>query len=480
MVKGNSTLDPDPLKYTSIALSEVVSNSTRLEAIAFNLEVKAAKYKVEHCKYGFVHLWGTDGLVKEAYYGNRTKREYVSKNTVGAIGFIGSSEMLEINPKPNKYLSSNGKRIDDFRVSLGSVLISRSGTIGNVSFVNKTLSKLLVSEHAIRIIPINFGGYIYAFLKSSIGKTMVKANTFGAVVDEIEPEHLKNIIIPNAPDLIKKQIHDLVVESYDLRDRSNELIDEAERILYEELQLPPIEQLKPKYFDTSVDLRNYISKLSRLDLRLDCSYHTPIVNEIINVLNSNSKQLVSLGTITNGIVLPGRFSRTYVGSNNGVQFLGGKDLFNLNPISEKYLSRTIHKKQIDGELKITKNNILTPSRGTIGAVALAPKHFEDKVISDNIINIRVIDNMAGYVFSFLNTDYGCELIKRHIYGGVVDAMEPSMLYNVEIPILKDEPKQKEINDKVLQANVLRHKAYLKEEEALRMMEEVIDNNNKLY
>ena len=32
------------------------------------------------------------------------------------------------------------------------------------------------------------------------------------------------------------------------------MLDEAERILYEELQLPPIEQLKPKYFDDSVDL----------------------------------------------------------------------------------------------------------------------------------------------------------------------------------------------------------------------------------
>ena len=56
-------LAPDPLKYTSVALSEVYSNNTRLEASAFNLEAKAAKYKVEHCKYGFVHLWGDDGLV---------------------------------------------------------------------------------------------------------------------------------------------------------------------------------------------------------------------------------------------------------------------------------------------------------------------------------------------------------------------------------------------------------------------------------
>ena len=81
-------LAPDPLKYTSVGLSEVLSNNTRLEASAFNLDAKAAKYRVEHCRYGYVHLWGEDGLVKDAYYGNRAKRDYVSKNTFGAIGFM--------------------------------------------------------------------------------------------------------------------------------------------------------------------------------------------------------------------------------------------------------------------------------------------------------------------------------------------------------------------------------------------------------
>src|SRR5574344_1814405 len=72
-------LAPDPLKYTSVGLSEVLSNNTRLEASAFNLDAKAAKYRVEHCKYGYVHLWGEDGLVKEASYPGRFKRIYTEK-----------------------------------------------------------------------------------------------------------------------------------------------------------------------------------------------------------------------------------------------------------------------------------------------------------------------------------------------------------------------------------------------------------------
>ena len=74
VVETTNPLAPDPLNYTSVSLSEVYSNNTRLEASAFNLEAKAAKHKVEHCKYGYVHLWGKDGFVKEASYPGRFKR----------------------------------------------------------------------------------------------------------------------------------------------------------------------------------------------------------------------------------------------------------------------------------------------------------------------------------------------------------------------------------------------------------------------
>lgn len=469
-------LAPDPLKYTSVALSEVYSNNTRLEASAFNLEAKAGKYKVEHCKYGFVHLWGEDGLVKEAYVRGRFKRIYVEKGE--GIPFYQPSSITEVYPKPTKYISENTDvDIDALKVKKGMLLMSVSGTIGKCSIVGRTLDNKVFSHDLLRLTGKDEydTGYIYAYFCTPIGQSVLQTNNYGAVVQHIEPEHLKNIIIPNAPDLIKKKIHNLVVESYDFRDKSNELIDEAEQILYEELQLPPIEQLKPTYFDKNVGLRNYVTKLSELNLRLDCSYHSPIIKIIIETLGRRSKTIVLLRSLVKDIVLPGRFSRTYVDSQYGIQFLGGRDLFCLNPATEKYLSRSIHKKQIESELRIKKNDILTPSRGTIGAVVLAPKHFECRVISDNIINIRANDDVAGYVFSFLNSPYGCELIKRHIYGGVVDAMEPSMLYNVEIPILNNEFRQKEINKKVLQANELRYQAYLKEQDAITIMNGIINN-----
>lgn len=467
-------LAPDPLKYTSVGLSEVLSNNTRLEASAFNLDAKAAKYRVEHCKYGYVHLWGEDGIVKDAYHAGRFKRNYVEKNTKDSIGFLGSSEMLNTKPQPVKFIKKHLAEEKNLLVKKETVLLSCSGTIGNTTFVNHTLEQYAFSQHIIRLECDAFAGYVYACLNLPEIKNQILSMMYGAVIQEIEPEHLKNIIIPDAPDLIKKKIHDLVIESYDLRDQSNELMDEAERILYQELNLPPIEDLKPKYFDEHVDLRNYTTKLSRLDLRLDCSYHTPICNSILELLNENADSVVHCGdtTITKDILLPTRFKRTYVDAEHGIKLIGGKQINELNPSTEKYLAHS----SLDDELKLKANSVLITRSGTIGKTAIVPKHWEEWIGSDHIIRIIPANNdIAGYLYCWLSTEYAQQLVKRNTFGAVVDEIDSNQLSHVEIPLLKNATKQKEINDKVLQANELRYQAFLKEKEAISIMNDVINN-----
>lgn len=73
------------------------------------------------------------------------------------------------------------------------------------------------------------------------------------------------------------------------------------------------------------------------------------------------------------------------------------------------------------------------------------------------------ENLAGYIYCWPNTDYAYQLIVRNTYDSVVDEINNEQLANVAIPILKDNSKQKEINDNILQANELRHQAYLEEQ-----------------
>lgn len=75
---------------------------------------------------------------------------YVEKNEETTVGFIGSSEMLDVSPQPVKFMIDDD-RVSELHVKRGTVLISRSGTIGNMSFVNETLEKFLISEHAMSV-----------------------------------------------------------------------------------------------------------------------------------------------------------------------------------------------------------------------------------------------------------------------------------------------------------------------------------------
>ena len=83
------------------------------------------------------------------------------------------------------------------------------------------------------------------------------------------------------------------------------------------------------------------------------------------------------------------------------------------------------------------------------------------------------ENLAGYLFCFLNSIYGKTLIKRETYGAVVDMIDPTNASAILIPILKNQQTQKRINELALQANKLRSEAYYKEQDALKLMNETV-------
>ena len=131
--------------------------------------------------------------------------------------------------------------------------------------------------------------------------------------------------------------------------------------------------------------------------------------------------------------------------------------------------------RIKKQLEIKENTIIVTCSGTIGKIVLVPKHWVGWVGTHDLIRIESNNlDTIGYVYGWLNSDYGQLLLKSLTYGAVVDHIEAFHIANMEIPLLKNESKQKEINDKVLEANELRYQAYLKEQEAVGMMEEVIN------
>ena len=472
------TLEPEivvnesPVKWCAVALSDVVARGKRLEASVFDVEAKQAYMLLTHGKYPAVNLISKNGPVEKAYYGGRLKRHYVDETEPGSVGFLGSSEMLDCKPEPVKFMF-NDVETADVRVKQGMVLISRSGTIGNVTYVGNTLSKFFVSEHAIRIECKDFPGYVYAFLKTKIGKLIVCSTQYGAVIQEIEPEHLATLPIPDAPAMLKKKIHDLIVRSYELRDESNDLIDQATALLIEELKLPEIDAFDVDLYKKAAPVDTFSVRLSKMSGRLDASYHVPIVDAIIEHLKRYAEEVTTVGDprISREVILPGRFKRVYVDEGYGRVFIGGKQLFELDPTNKKYLSNVHHGDRISRQLELHENMTLITCSGTIGKVALVGKHWENWAANQHIIRIvPASKDIAGYLNIFLASDYGKALITRYTYGSVVDEIDDSHVRQIAFPLLKNHEVQKKINDLALAANEKRYEAYQLEQKALRIMD----------
>lgn len=472
--KAEIEISEAPVKWCSVSLAEMVERGKRLEASVFDVEARQAWDLINNNKYPITSLGGANGLTT-SYTCGRFKRIWVMKSE---YPIYQPSSVVDIKPTPDGYISKKTKvDIDSLRVHKGQILLTCSGTIGKVSLVSKTLDNAIFSHDLLRIDcknPVDIG-YIYTYLKSKIGSQILITNKYGAVITHIESEHLNTVPIPNAPDGIKSRINDLIMRSYALRDESNKMIDLAQALLVKELNLPPIREIKVDTLDKSKSVRTFNVKLSEMAGRADASYHVPIVDAIVDILKKNAAEVTTVGDerISSDVVLPGRFKRVYVEKDYGVKFIGGKEMHQLIPTTEKYLSKKAHKKQLEGSLGIKPYSILTPARGSLGDVELPCKHFYSWAISDNMMQILSNKNVCGYLYIFLNSEYGKALIQRFTYGGVVDAIEPFHIQSVEVPILRNQDVHKQINDLALQANEKRYQAYLLEQEALKVLDEEV-------
>tara|TARA_B100001750_G_C15516872_1_gene607948 strand:- start:65 stop:1513 length:1449 start_codon:yes stop_codon:yes gene_type:complete len=463
------------LLWTNVSVQEVIKEEFRLDASYFDIEGRHARDVIENCKFPKKRLAGNDGL-SSCYLRPRFKRIFLPKSD---LPIFQPSQINEISPKEELFIShltnTDKKKL---RVHKGQILVTRSGTVGNCTYVNKTLDGKIFSDDLIRINANSKtdAGFIYTFLKSTLGNKLIQTNKYGAVIKHIEPEHLEDVLIPNPDKEIKESIHKLVIKSFDHLDESNDLIHKAHNLLIEHLKLPPIEKIKIKYFRNSKKTQSYSLNVNDLDNRLDGSYHVPIISSISSHLEKYADEVTTIADdrISEKIVLPGRFKRVYVEKGQGAVFFGGKQLLELNPNGKKYLSLVHHGDRIKDQLQLIENMVLISCSGTIGKIMIVPKHWENWTVNQHIIRIVPKEkNIAGYIYAWLSTDFGQELIKRFTYGAVVDEIDDNHVSQVLIPLLKSKQAQKKINDLVLQANEKRYQAYLLEQKALKELDEKV-------
>jgi restriction endonuclease S subunit len=152
-------------------------------------------------------------------------------------------EMFDFYWAPKKYvLAHKMNKIEDWYLKENWVVLTQSGSVGKPYFATKEDEKIVLSQTAIRIPPVNNekGGYIYAYLSTWIGQTLLKKDEFGITVKHIRPNQVDNIPIPKIDDQKQKLINAKIKKAFELRKQAIDLIDEAKSLIYIELNAPRV------------------------------------------------------------------------------------------------------------------------------------------------------------------------------------------------------------------------------------------------
>jgi type I restriction enzyme M protein len=183
------------------------------------------------------------GDFAQVFNGPRFKRPFAEDGTVSGAGIVRMytpKAFFEERGESAKFLDlarasrTQVRQLDVLRLGRDWILIVDSGTAGKLlgrvgittavhegAIGNNNLIRVVIADPAKR-------AYVYQFLRSEIGQTLLLRNVYGTNQDHIEPDDVKDIPIPLPADGSRlTRIHGVVQQISQLREQANALDAEA-------------------------------------------------------------------------------------------------------------------------------------------------------------------------------------------------------------------------------------------------------------
>lgn len=453
--------------------SAVTSGARRLEAGFYGSEGYRALQAMEVSGFQI----GRVGELAGVRWLGPFSRVYVEDHKAG-IPFLSSSDMMVTRLDPKNYVSrACTHKLEQVIVHEGTILISRSGTIGNVAICTKDYEGLAVSEHAIRVDPyIDIDrGALYVFLLSNLGQFLVTRNKSGSVIESIYAADVESLPVPRLPIGLRKKISECIELASELRTKANVLLDEAEASVQTECALPSVQQhvtvLRPNeltrvntFVCSSAERLNAFGGFGAA--RLDVTYHDPAAVALAKSI-LNRKDGTTLGKVLKGVRNSTLRKRNYVdGPANGVPMLGGKQIGQWRPSEVKYLSKALTRNLVNEVVEAGWT--LVSCGGTLGRTLFVHRNLEGAAVSQHVM--RLIPNTAkvwpGFVFAYLTSYWGQIQLMQRGYGSVIPELRDFQFNSIAIVTPAD--KGKRIHDLVVAAYDARAEAKEAEDEAVSL------------
>jgi type I restriction enzyme, S subunit len=392
--------------------------------------------------------------------------------------YMTTSELAEhLSPHTTHVSLLADPRLLEWEIKSGSVVVSRSGRVGEAYWVNKKLSGALVGD-SFRVIPKNpvDGPFIYAVLASNFARNLLSGSAYGSVVDHASVDQLRTFPVPQLTGAVRSKIASVVSRAIALRDSAYDSLDDAQNQL---LNANKLSQLSPSDSDPSsahVDVTAFNvtfedvvqSAASASEFRIEAHFHNPVARTAIARIERSPSSKRTIGELSRDVILCGRFKRNYVESEYGTPFLSGRNIVQVRPTDLNHLSNS-ETEDMQSSL-LQRGWVLVTRSGTVGRTCFVWDNFENFAASEHILRVlpdeAEID--AGYLYAFLSSEYGYQQIIRFRYGSVIDEITDQQLKKVIVPV-PSKARQREIGDLVRSAYEMRSKALSLEDEAQNIL-----------
>ena len=188
-----------------------------------------------------------DGIASQIWKGTWWKREdlVVEARNVNTVDYLTPTSVL-MEGEGGKVLDLSRcearRKAEILRHAAreGEILITRSGTIGRVMIVGRTLLGKILSDDLIRvwIDDVRLRALVFAFLRSPRGQDQLLRNEYGTVQQHLEPQHIADVQLPLPDDTAKMdELLRTVTAALEAHERSIEMAGMADAQISELLHM---------------------------------------------------------------------------------------------------------------------------------------------------------------------------------------------------------------------------------------------------
>jgi len=432
-------------------------------------------------------------LINRSPYGNSLISEVTSdiycpgifrrNYTKSGTPFLGGGDIQKTDYDTGKYLrAETTPNHDILQIKKGWTLVTCGGTIGCTVFANNLLSKCWVSQHVMRVIPSTIKeGMLFAYLASHYGHLLLTTNTYGSVIPTLNALMIASLPIPNFPKEFQECVDNLIQDSAQLREEAFEQLASAEKMLKEKAGLKRLSSDDYDYYGHRSSQRK-VSCFTRniQDIgttTINAFNHSERIRKVKSSINCDTKPLKDI-LINNDTFSTGSFPRIEVNPGHGIMLINQSDIFD-SIIKGKYISR----RGVKVDNLVEYGEVLIAGVGTLGEnetfcrTIFANEDLKEQLVSGEFIRMKTIEEVpSGYLFAWLNSDYGFRFLRNIQAGTKLCRPIPKLVLEIPVPII-DQDSMMEIDKLVREAHTKRHLANQKELKAISMVEQEIEKWN---